>query len=120
MEPEKFLKGENKDALAYLMRIIVPRIRRVISENRDLFRVIYAIGKVSEPMTGETPKTCLTYNRGRNCREGKVHLDSSGNKRIHTCTLCWELLWIHAFHRVINCPLMTRKFWADMDAKKAP
>ena len=120
MEPEKFLKGENKEALAYLMRIIVPRIRRVINENKPLFHVIYGIGKVSEPLASDTPKTCLTYNRGRNCREGKVHLDSNGNRRIHTCTLCWELLWFHAFHRVVNCPLMTTKFWSDIEAKKAP
>ena len=120
MEPERFLRGENKDALAYLMKIIVPRIRRVISENRELFQVIYAIGKVSEPMVADTPKTCLTYNRGRNCREGRVHMDNSGNRRIHTCTLCWELLWIHVCHRVVDCPLMTRSFWTKIEAKKAP
>ena len=120
LEPERFLAGDIKESTAYLAKIIIPRIKRVVDENKEIFKLIYALGEVSEPVDYRAIRTCVLFNRGRPCREGYTHRDPKGNKRIHACTICWEVLWIFVAHRVVTCPLLTRKFYSKLGAKITP
>ena len=120
LEPDRYLKVDQKEAMTYLAKTIIPRIKRVIDENRAKFVVIFALGESCEPIDYETVKTCSRYNQGWQCGEGKIHTDAQGNKRSHSCTICWEALWVYTPHRVINCPLLTVKFWKLIGAERLP
>lgn len=118
LDPSVYLRGDMKEANAYLSRTIVPKVKRLIDQNEGQFRIIKELGKVCEPVTETTPRTCIQYNRGKYCPEGEMHLDKKGNKRIHCCSICWEALWAFVPHRVVACPLIAKKFWSTMDCDK--
>ena len=120
LEPERYLRGDMKDSTKYLAKIIIPRVKRVVDENKETFKMIFALGEVSEPVDFRSIRTCVLFNRGRICRDGNTHSDQKGNKRIHDCTVCWEVLWVFAVHRVVTCPLLTRKFYEKLGAKITP
>ena len=104
--------------MSYLAKQIVPRIKRAVDMNKESFGVIFALGDACEPITADTIKTFARFNQGRICREGKVHIDNTGTKRFHTCTICWEVLWVYATHKVVNCPLLRAEFWKKINAAK--
>ena len=119
-EPEKFLKGDMYDSNHYLVKTIIPRIKRVVDHNKDSFKVIFALGEVCEPLDYKVLRTCMLYNRGGACRCSHTHSDLKGNKRIHCCTICWEVLWVFACHRVVACPLLNQSFFKKIGAKMIP
>ena len=119
-EPERFLNGDMHESNRYLVTTIIPRIKRVVDQNSESFKLIFALGEVCEPLDYKVLRTCMLYNRGGACRNGHTHSDLKGNKRIHSCTICWEVLWIFAYHRVVACPLLTRKFYGKIGAKLIP
>ena len=120
LEPEKFLKGDMGESNKYLVKCIIPRIKRFVDQNRESFAVIFALGEVCEPLNYTVVRTCMPYNRGGACRDGHIHTDMKGNKRIHSCMICWEVLWIFTNHRVVACPLLTRDFYKKIGAKMCP
>ena len=119
LEPHKYLNADGRDAIYYLTTQIIPRVKFLIEDNMDKFKSFYELGKECE-QTALVPKTCLIYNKGKDCREGFVHPDRSGMLRMHTCTVCWEVLWSHFRHRVVSCPMLTNKFWKSMEVKRLP
>lgn len=112
-----YLHGDMKEANVYLSKTIVPQVKAIISQNKQNFRLISELGKVCEPVHETSPRTCIQFNRGKICMDGEVHFDRRGNKRIHCCSICWETLWAFVPHRVVDCPLLTRKFWEIMECK---
>ena len=98
-----------------IIKTIIPKVKRVVTKNKESFKIFYELGDVCEPISPTSLKTCTLYNQGRQCREGNSHCDQRGNNRLHVCTVCWETLWVYAPHGIFACPLLTRKFWADQN-----
>ena len=119
-EPEKFIKGDMGEANKYLVKCIIPRIKRIVDQNHDSFKLAFALGEACEPLNYSVVRTCMPYNRGMACRDGHIHSDHKGNKRMHSCTICWEVLWVFVNHRVVACPLLSRNFYKKIGAKICP
>ena len=115
MSFSEYMTRDLKVATDYITKTIIPRVKRVVTENKESFKIFYELGDVCEPITPTSLKTCTLYNQGRQCREGNSHCDQRGNNRLHVCTVCWETLWVYAPHGIFACPLLTRKFWADQN-----
>ena len=118
LQPDKYLLVSQKEAMIYLAKEIIPRIKRVVDENREKFIVIYALGATCEQISDNTVKTCGRYNQDKGCRESNVHTDLKGIKRMHACTICWEVLWVYSPHQVVNCPLLVNEFWSKIGANR--
>lgn len=50
---------------------------------------------------------CGSYNKDNSCDQSFVHDDSNGEKRIHSCALCYFAMGgMINTHRLIQCPLL--------------
>lgn len=111
IEPNKYLTWDLKQAAIYMGEFVIPRILITVENNRGKFKALYLMGEQFEHVS---LKTCTLFNQNRPCFQGPFHKDTINIDRGHFCTICWETLWVLASHRVVTCPLTTRKFWSEM------
>ena len=53
---------------------------------------------------------CGKFNKDDSCSQDFIHTDKNGEKRIHSCVLCYFVLsGMISMHRLPNCPLLKKK-----------
>ncbi len=112
-----------------LHRIAV-RMKTRMNESENRWKVF----KMFNPPDMRSLVTCVTYNRGECCRQGKWHtvlkrapsgenvrdrigrrdIDLGANReelRVHACTLCWKAIGVLSMHSVMECPWILEENW---------
>ena len=109
-ERENFLTRDLKSACVYAASELAPRLRQVITKNREKFEVLF---QLADSCNSCSIRTCTNYNQGLFCGQGDCHLTREYT-RAHCCMLCWEGIWILAPHRLVDCPFLKPTFWEKL------
>jgi len=105
MPPKEMLRYVNKCSHVYAQELDrrFPDVRKVMGR---LVRTC-----VRDAKGGTEPGTyvpCDLYNQDDSCYEELVHYDSTSNRRIHSCTICYfSLGGMINLHRQTQCPLLS-------------
>ena len=107
-----------------------------MKERMDSMEGRWEVFKMLKPPDMRSMRTCATFNRGENCRQGKWHTaqkripiveriagaqpqrnnvhSSNGFReelRVHACTLCMKALGVLCMHSVLDCPWTLEDNW---------
>ena len=115
------------------------KIAVTMKERMEKMEGRWEVFKMLKPPDLRSMRTCATFNRGENCRQGKWHtvqkkipmVDriagaqvphmqrsnlNQGNAyrdelRVHACTLCVKALGVLCMHSVLDCPWTLEENW---------
>jgi hypothetical protein len=129
-DPDEYMSMGFIESANWIGEKIAIRMRKRMNEMPGRWTIF----KLFKPPEIKTLVTCVAYNRGDTCRQGKWHtflkrassnpeidvrqrlqrgdLDPGREElRVHACTLCWKGIGVLSMHHVLECPWISEDNW---------